>query len=76
MHKWGHDLANMDEARDRAVVELNRLDTVQGLVCHPQGINKREVRLSQALLGHVSDGSTATLACTEALLSSILQMGE
>lgn len=43
VHKWGQDLANMDEARDRAVVELNRLDMVHDLILQYQGVNRREV---------------------------------
>lgn len=37
MHKWGCDLANMHEARDKALLELERLEEVQPLIEHSNG---------------------------------------
>lgn len=37
VHKWGCDLANMHEARDKALLELERLEEVQPLIEHSNG---------------------------------------
>lgn len=42
-HQLGCDLANMHEARDRALLELERLEEVQGLILQRQGINRYQV---------------------------------
>jgi hypothetical protein len=44
VHKWGCDLANMHEARDKALLELERLEEVQALIQQDNGFNRHQAR--------------------------------
>jgi hypothetical protein len=47
-HKWGCDLANMHEARDKAILELSRLEEVQPIISQQGngGSNRHQASLT------------------------------
>lgn len=43
VHKWASELARLHEGRDKEIVEIQRYETVQGLVYQEQGANRFQV---------------------------------
>ena len=49
VHKWASELARLHERRDKEIVEIQRYETVQGIVHQDLGAKRFHVRHSRSL---------------------------